>query len=211
MKRKLVNLGIFSPNVCRGIPVENEHCRAIYSTLRNIGFLETRWQLIFDGQIGGLVYPYNAGLNEIHIRFYSDRIFAELEFSRSSVFHFIFPQFNANDYVVDLLRNRISPAALELLIKRTTENLRDEELSRPAWAHADQDNPYKQVTYRGHRLVNLATVLFHKLFGWRRLAGVVATGLAIPIYLISASPPIVLGLSLITLLSIRYMPTVGRP
>ncbi len=200
---------MFSPNVCRGEAIANFRCREVYAELTKLGFVETRWQLIFEGQVGGLVYPYNNGLNEIHVRFYSDRIFAELEFSRSSVFHFVFPLFNANSYVVDLLRNRISDESLKLLIKRTTENLRDEELARPAWSHKDQDNPYKEVTLRGHQTANLIAILVHKLFGWRKLVSALATGL--PIYFIPTSPLVVVTFSLLALLSMRYMPTVGRP
>jgi hypothetical protein len=211
MKRRLIGLGIFSPDICRGVTLTDPDCTLIYAELKKLGFVETRWQLIFEGQVGGLVFPYNEGLNEIHVRFYSDRIFAELEFSRSSIFHFVFPLFNANSYVVDLLRGKIPDEPLERLIKRTTENLCDEELARPTWSHRDQANPYKDVTLRGHQTANLIALLVHQLFGWRKLASALATGFAIPIYFVSTSPLVLITLSLLALLCMRYVPTVGRP
>jgi hypothetical protein len=107
--------------------------------------------------MGGLVYSYNDGLNEIHIRFFSNRIFAELEFSRSSLFHFVFPLFNANGHIIDLLRNRISNESPEFLIRRTTENLCDDELALPVWAYKDQENPYADETPHGRRSSSLVS------------------------------------------------------
>jgi hypothetical protein len=211
MKRRLVGLGIFSPNVYRGTSITYAHCRSIYRALTELGFVETRWQFIYEGQMGGLVYSYNDGLSEIHIRFFSNRIFAELEFSRSSLFHFVFPLFNANGHIIDLLRNRISDESLEFLIRRTTENLCDDELALPVWAYKDQENPYTDATPHGRRSSSLVAGL-DKLLGWRKLVGVIAIVLAISIYFIPTSPPyILIPLLLVALFSIGYMPTVGRP
>jgi hypothetical protein len=142
MRRRLVNLGIFSPVICRGEALSNSEDIRIYRALKELGFRETPWQLIFDGQIGGLVFPYNRGSNEIHVRFYQDRIFAELEFSRSSIFHFVFPLYAANKYIADLLRDRIPPTCYSHLQRKLSTNLRDDEMSRPIWNGCPLANPY---------------------------------------------------------------------
>src|SRR3954464_4193117 len=133
MKRRLVNLGIFDRTVGAGTGIRSPQQQDIYNALKGIGFRETKWQLIYDGQTGGLVCPYRDGLNEVHVRFYDDRIFAELEFSRSSIFHFALPLYNANAYLVKALEGRISAQAGACLTEMTSAAFRDDEASCPVW------------------------------------------------------------------------------
>ena len=183
----------------------------IYAELLRCGFVETRWQLIYDGQIGGLVCPHNNGLNEIHIRFYAERIFAELELSRASPFHFLFPLFNANGYVIDLLRGRLPDAMLALLAERTSQNLRDEEAARRIWRHREQQDPYAQIIADAHPVAGAPAAWLHRRFGWRPMLGLVSVAIAASIYLVHGAPRLACAWLLFALLSMRYMPTTGRP
>lgn len=211
MKRQFVGWGLFAPDICRGRAMRDDCCRSIYAELIRCGFVETRWQLIYDGQIGGLVCPCNNGLNEIHIRFYTDRIFAELELSRTSLFHFVFPLFNANGYVVDLLRDKIPDIMLGLLAERSSQNLRDEEAARPIWRHRDQQDPYAEIIADGHPVVGAPAAWLHRRLGWRSMLGLVSLAIAGSAYLVHGAPWLACGWLLLALLSMRYMPTTGRP
>jgi hypothetical protein len=205
MKRKVVNIGIFAGRICTGGAILNADAKLIYKKLRDVGFVETRWQLIFDSQVGGLVYPYNEGLNEIHIRFYTDRIFAELEFSRSSIFHFLFPLYNANSYIVELLKNKIPASSYRYLIEKTVSDLRDDESSKPHWEYRANHDPYLAVRGR-----NSGKIWFflHRAFGWRKLVSAVA---CFSLFLIPGLPQFPAFIVLLALFSMRFVPDVGKP
>jgi hypothetical protein len=180
----------------------------IYEALKEAGFLETKWQFIFEGQIGGLVYPYNEGLNEVHIRFYHDRIFAELEISRSSLLHFVYPLFNANAHIVEILKDKVSKEIHEFLKSKTTSNLLDDELARPKWDSKTQNNPYERTNLFGSAIVNRLGVACHPYISWRGMLGC-AIVFAVPISI--QAWPLALALSLLGVLTWRFVPTAGRP
>jgi hypothetical protein len=209
MKRRVVNLGIFSPNVCAGRAVADAETRSIYGCLKSLGFRETRWQFVYDGQLGGLVLPYNDGLNEIHVRFYDDRIFAELEYSRSSLFHFVFPLFNANGFVAELLKDRLPPKPHERLLESLGANLRDDEAVLAHWRPGAEFNPYDGLLRDGAAW-QISSFL-HRIFGWRAvvalvLAVVVGVSLLLPV------PAIALAVAAaITFGLLFWIPSIGRP
>lgn len=208
MKRKLVQFGIFAPRRCNGSLVSDHRMIEIYEALKRAGFVETKWQFIFDGQIGGLVYPYNEGLNEVHIRFYQDRLFAELEISRSSALHFVYPLFNANGYVLDLLKDKIGEEALSFLKSMTSSRLLDDELARPKWDWKAQNDPYERTSLFGSSIANRLGVACHPYIGWRGMLGC-AILFAVPMSI--QAWPLTLALSLLGILTWRFVPTVGRP
>lgn len=65
--------------------------KIFYQELRQQGFKRTFWQLVFPGQIAGLikrVRPKSNGANEYHVRFYNDGIIdCEIEVDRFSDLH----------------------------------------------------------------------------------------------------------------------------
>jgi hypothetical protein len=209
MKRRIVSLGIFAPKRCNGALLRDARMIDLYRALKSLGFVETRWQYIFDDQIGGLVRPCNDGLNEVHVRFYPDRIFAEFEIARSSPLHFVYPAFNANKYVIQILSDKVAPQSLKYLEARTTSNFRDDELAQADWEPQGQPDPYQATRLFGSRFVNRLGVFCHPYLGWRRMLActlVVALPLAMLIW-----PPITLALTLFAVLMWRAVPTTGRP
>jgi hypothetical protein len=207
MRRRIVNWGIFSRRTCSGCLVQLPADLKIYQSLKDLGFQETPWQIIFDGQLGGLVFPYNDGLNEIHIRFYNDRIFSELEFSRCSIFHFLFPLYNANEYIATILKEKLSDESYRLLLERMNTNLREEEIARPKWNYLSSPNPYAVLKRRSGRF---ASHFLNWLFGWRALVGF--GGFGFPI-LIPAQGGMYIGLFalVIAFISLKHIPALGKP
>ncbi|EKE18653.1 MAG: hypothetical protein ACD_9C00269G0003 [uncultured bacterium] len=70
--------------------------KLFFDELRSQGFKRTIWQLIFPGQIAGLIknIPRQSnGTNEYHIRFYNDgTIDCELEIARFDRLHWVGPR-----------------------------------------------------------------------------------------------------------------------
>lgn len=140
-KRLLRTFGVFAPRVCSGSKLP-ESLAGIYATLKSIGFRETRWQFIFESQIAGLVFPYNDGRNEVHIRFYDDRVFAEFEIGRASIAHFLGPFLNANPYILDLLADRVPVQDLkQLTALMDPRNLCLQEGELDVWDHRNSKKP----------------------------------------------------------------------
>ena len=231
MKRKLVSLGIFSRPICSGLTIRNRDVLAIYRTLKDLGFKETVWQLIFDGQVAGLVLPFNSGFSEIHVRFYDDRIFAELELSRSSILHFLFPLYDANGYLRELLRNEVgngtlAPHLYDLLVEMTSErHFRKEELRNPIWHHGTISDPY-DTSLKAH-MGNKLGSLVQRMLGWRyivRISGLGFGSLAlsslgrpvmVPAFgafeMLAAAVGATVALGVMTLVSKRFIPGIGEP
>jgi hypothetical protein len=209
MKREIVSLGIFAPSRCSGARVRDARMIEIYRALKSAGFVETRWQYIFDDQIGGLVYSCNDGLSEVHVRFYPDRIYAEHEVARSSPLHFIYPLFNANQFIVEIVKDKVSPEVLAYLAARTTANLKDDEAAQAHWQPKAQPDPYRTTSLLGSSFVNKLGVLCHPYMGWRAMV-VCAIVVALPISL-HVWPPMALLLTLFAVLVWRVVPTAGHP
>ena len=209
MKRRVVNLGIFSPGVCAGRAVADDDTRGIYDCLKSLGFRETRWQYVYEGQLGGLVLPYNDGLNEIHVRFYDDRIFAELEYARSSLFHFVFPLFNANGFLAELLKDRLPAKAHERLAASLGASLRDDEAALAHWRPGAEFNPYDGLL-RERTAWQISSSL-HRIFGWRAVVALALAG-AVGVSLLLPVPAIALAVfAAITFGLLFWIPSIGRP
>lgn len=117
--------GIFQWRPCDGTLIEQsslvpELMVSLYATLKKMGFRETRWQVVYPDQIGGLIRNRRGSLLEIHVRFYKgDMIYAELEVGRSALLHFTVEPVFANNYLRSLLRSRVTPPELDYLVRAT--------------------------------------------------------------------------------------------
>jgi hypothetical protein len=209
-KRRITTIGIFAPTQCSGALVRDARMIDLYQALKSMGFVETRWQYIFDGQIGGLVYPCNNGWNEVHVRFYRDRIFAEFEVSRSSPLHFLCPRFNANKYLIEILNGKVPPESLQYVKTRTTCNLRDDELAQPFLEpNAQPDFGRAEKLFVSTSFASKLGVACHQYIGWRGIVGC-AIAICLPIS-IQIWPPIAVLLALFAVLLWRAVPTPGHP
>jgi hypothetical protein len=137
-RRRFRTIGLFSPLACLTPKLQNLYHRAIYAALLDAGFKRTIWQYVFDEQITGLV---KYGFNDIHIRFYPDRLFAEIEISRAFISHFYGPKYNASQFVLDALKGRLSEIEYQWLRRALlSETLRIEEAALPDCSN-DLDAP----------------------------------------------------------------------
>jgi len=85
---------LFRPTVFLGrfkYSTHDEIQQKVFQMLLNAGFKRTFWQLVFPGQVAGLIKripPTTDGINEYHVRFYQDgTIECELEIDRWSLGH----------------------------------------------------------------------------------------------------------------------------
>ena len=175
-RRLFRTIGIFRPRDCLRPNLENSYHRAIYDALRAAGFQRTVWQYIFDGQITGLVKP---GLNDIHIRFYRDRLFAEIEISRALVSHFYGPKYNAREVILLLLKNRIREIEFRFLDNALRSNtIRAEESALVLYAAdaAGQPLPYESVCSLQPKTVTQRIMKQAVNIDWHRVGLVLIAG-----------------------------------
>lgn len=141
--RRLISFGVLKPWVCLRPALTSNYHRAIYRALLSIGYRETVWQYIFDGQIGGLVRP---GTDDIHIRFYDDRLFAEIEISRAFVSHFYGPRFNAKKIILHQLEGHVSEIEYRWLQHALADGLtKIEEASLLVYEDDVRIGPYASI------------------------------------------------------------------
>lgn len=98
---------LFKPEVYLGASINNFYQRLFYGYLLDSGFKRTFWQLVFPGQIAGVIKkiaPNNYGLNEYHVRFYNDGVIdCELEFDRFSALHWSGKRVHNVSFLEDIL------------------------------------------------------------------------------------------------------------
>lgn len=210
--RRLKSVGLLSYSKCNGRLVTEQYQKLFYSILRRSGFVETRWQLIFDGQIGGLVLPYRDGKYEIHVRFYEDRIFAELEVGRSHAFHFLAPRMNANSYIRSVAAMHLADdtlSHLEALMHPRTQRV--EEVNLRTWNHLQDVEPAILSCRMQTPLIELINKSgFADLLNWRhfyRLAGL-STSILVTFLL---GLPVALVLVPLIFVTAYALPDLGRP
>jgi hypothetical protein len=134
MHRKFRTFGVFDWKRCDGTLLRDRRQQRIALALKHLGFQETKWQFIYDGQLFGLVYPHGVGKNEVHVRFYHDHIFAEYEVGRASLAHFFSPFLNANKYLELMLKEYLCDDDYRYLLLATrAESLREEERALSDW------------------------------------------------------------------------------
>jgi hypothetical protein len=134
MHRKLKTVGILDWKRCNGTLLIDPRQQRVASALKSLGFQETRWQFVYGQQLLGLVLPYNDGKNEVHLRFYHDRIFAEYEVGRASLAHFFGPFLNANKFIAWIVESGLSDGDYSYLLSMTDRvNLRHEERALSDW------------------------------------------------------------------------------
>mgnify|MGYP007047540800 CR=1 FL=1 len=95
---------LFKPLVFKGyFDVKQNHKKQVefFNLLLSKGFKRTRWQLVFPGQIAGIVKKINqrnGEANQYHIRFYSDGIIeCELEMDNFSLKHWSGPRYHGKE------------------------------------------------------------------------------------------------------------------
>ncbi len=83
-----------------------------FDELLRIGFQRTFWQLVFPGQVAGLVKKIpekNDGTNEYHIRFYDDgTIDCELEVHRFASMHWVGARKHGVTLLEDILEGEMN-------------------------------------------------------------------------------------------------------
>ena len=81
--------------------------KLFFNELRSQGFRRTIWQLVFPGQIAGLIKKtprQQNGINEYHVRFYNDgTIDCELEIARFDSLHWIGPRQDGKEILEKLI------------------------------------------------------------------------------------------------------------
>ncbi len=101
--------GFMKPKVVKGYFPETDKGklqRLFFEELLKENFKRTHWQLVFPGQIAGLIknISENDRVNEYHVRFYDDgTIDCEREVPRFNSWHWTGPRENGNPYLQELL------------------------------------------------------------------------------------------------------------
>jgi hypothetical protein len=205
-KRKFRSIALVIPSVKRGSPISDPTMRSIYLKLRSLGYQETPWQFVFRGQLGGLVLPYpvsgDVSRNEIHIRFYQDRIVAEYEIGRAYLSHFFGPRLIANRAIVSMLEPHLTQLEnIELRLLTSRSRLLDDERAMKEWDHHPHLGPERSLTLR-----SLFTTLVWRT-GWRGLA----VALPLLVWLASGFNALAVGATTLVAVSAFFLPTKGRP
>ncbi|MDO8241009.1 MAG: hypothetical protein Q7T51_03465 [Candidatus Moranbacteria bacterium] len=211
-KRKIKNIGLFNRIGIKGNKLPSEKLQQIYQLLLSKGFRETRWQFIYEGQLAGLVKPYSCGKNEIHVRFYDDRIFAEFEIGRAYIQHFLGPRLNANGYLFSLLVNHFSELNdikwLEELF--STENQTIDELSMRIWDVNKTEDPFLYKRQQENILrASTLFVLSNFFIGWKWAYSIIVIGISI--YVFKFSIEYLVLLPLMAILLTPFLPHKGKP
>lgn len=94
-----------------------QYQKLFFEELLNLGFERTYWQLVFPKQTAGLVkkiIPAAEGVDEYHIRFYSDGIIdCELEVNRFNGWHWVGPRRYGAGLLEAILDNETNNLSLE--------------------------------------------------------------------------------------------------
>jgi hypothetical protein len=210
MKRQLRTFAIFSSDVRSGRWIEDVMMRRIYEKLLRYGFVETSWQFVFRGQIGGLIMPHSTGgkadFNEIHIRFYNDRIFAEYEIGRAYISHFFGPRLNANVQLRLMLVNYLDERELRYLAAMNNpEKLSSDEQHMAEWKGQDYFRSLRLP--RGSELFLKCCKLLLET-RWRPLAALSAL---LPVMMLRDSPAVGVSIICLFLVSSWVLPSERRP
>jgi hypothetical protein len=205
-------IGVFCPQHTKGHLLEDEYMRALYRELRDKhGFRETPWQFIYRDQKAGLVLPVTGKQNEVHIRFYSNRIHAEYEIGRAYIQHFGGIRYNANKYIRHILSDSAILGSSHQLDRLLGDHLLSpRERAMPKWNYLSCDDPFlarrktEQVARTG-ALVLLADVLV----GWKTIATIL--GLLAIIGTVLFSERIFMVLAALMFAIIVVAPSRGKP
>ena len=85
--------------------------KLFFQELRSQEFKRTVWQLIFPGQVAGLIKPIPVqvdGVNEYHVRFYDDGIIdCELEVARFNSMHWTGARQHGGELLEGLLEKSV--------------------------------------------------------------------------------------------------------
>lgn len=131
--------GIFKRRPCKGLslqglPPELKTMQVIYEALKKRGFKETYWQVVYPGQIGGLIRNPGNNILQFHVRFFSHgMIYAEFELGRSALLHFIIRKFYVNNYIGMKISADLSSAELEYFYQAVLRYKTTSEKGWPEW------------------------------------------------------------------------------
>jgi len=174
-KRRFKTLGLLESSAVRGKYVASGSQKRIYEELKCLGFRETIWQYVFAGQRGGLVFQTEDG-NEIHVRFYDDRIFAEYERGRAYMSHFFGPRFNAVKALHCILKGKLSKSDWKVLECLTaSDRLTVQEATYRLWSPTSTVPPIRNTA------LEFLPTLFRKfqlLMTWQNLVHIIFTFVA---------------------------------
>jgi hypothetical protein len=159
--------GIFCRAPCAKLLGETsphyEAMNAIYLALKSTGFRETYWQVVYPGQVGGLIKIPRGTLIEFHVRFFRNGlIYGEMELGRSALLHFVNRRiYYINGYLERKLRTRISGEHAAFLRESTRRYKSLYVSNRPEWTSRN-----RFVTPTMKKQIRFLTVLSD----WRFLA-----------------------------------------
>jgi hypothetical protein len=122
-KRRLRNIGLFSPAHWLGLPPDGSQTAHLYYRLKQYGFTETVWQFVYKGQVGGLILQLDGGRKELHVRFYDDLVEAELEVGRNFLEHFGASRYRSEFEVYTLMTGNADPADILLACAKQAGSL----------------------------------------------------------------------------------------
>ncbi len=208
-KRKLISFGIFSREIVQGKRIRDKCMLSVYRKLLDLGFKQTRWQYIFDGQIGGLVLPFNGGENEVHVRFYNNRIFAEYEIGRAYVTHFIGPRFNANNYLLGILYHSLSQEEVNFLEEFCSAKRQVHEESQMInWDNNSSEDIFKKQKKYERNIIASVAIAGVLDGGWKIIGYLLV--LLLSAFALSHGIIYFLG-SLLLYPAIAKLPSIGKP
>lgn len=211
MKRKLKTFGIFTPSQVNGNCIEGSDFETIYKKLKKFGFQETKWQFIYQDQIAGLVLPFKrtncaSEQDEIHIRFYKNRIFAEFEIGRAYPSHFIGPRYNANRYLFKMIRQLLNEQ--EISIWDTFSNrlrMTSDELQLEEWHGEARFEKFRSV--QNYSIISIAIAILFNI-GWKWIAGTITLGL---LWFFGPSIFTLILTSIAIISAVFVLPSSGKP
>ncbi len=91
--------------------------KSFFDELRAQGFKRTAWQIVFPGQIAGIIKtipPEEDGINEYHVRFYDDGVIdCELEVARFNSMHWAGPRKDGTQLLHSLIDNSVTISSEE--------------------------------------------------------------------------------------------------
>jgi hypothetical protein len=118
-----------------GLPHNLQPMRAIYDAFKKRDFRETYWQIVYPGQIGGLIKSPGNQILEFHVRFFENgTIYAEFEAGRSAILHFLIRRCYLNNYLGIKIASDLSVSDLQYYYDAVTLHKASSAKDWPEWS-----------------------------------------------------------------------------
>lgn len=168
----LKKFGLFSPGTVKnGGKISHPGMKNLYEELKKIGFRETRWQILNKEQLAGLVLLLTDGENELHIRFYKDRVFAECEAARIYISHLFKRAINANCFFLGIANKNLPEKTFALAEKMLRPELQSrKERLMEKWDYLKNPRPVSKAVKIEKTLLRPFSLPGLALSSWHRLA-----------------------------------------